>query len=309
MNHIGNIIKIFRNKSKMTRAKLASNICTEKYIYLIERGERVPSTEMIRMLSNKLGVDLFEFYKYRDCIDPIIVYETIKKFNIYRRLGNFTALKEVTNTSMYLTDFQKKPWICEIETNEIIYLIYEQHKYNDAIEEINKLIIAHDQEDYHDSCISNLFILLSNCYEMIGDLKNAKNVALTANELIHNKKIPNDHRVVINVNITLLKLDYFSGEYNGVINKGNKLIQHLSDTNNNERSFYAYFFMAFAYYKIGKYSDSIKWFKKGIYLLLVYHKPNELYYLMLQDLFLVLLDGGAINAELVREFKKMYKIK
>ena len=38
MSHIGIVIRTLREKQGLTRQDLAKNICTEKYVYLIEKG-------------------------------------------------------------------------------------------------------------------------------------------------------------------------------------------------------------------------------------------------------------------------------
>lgn len=80
MNHIGNVIKEYRSLIGMSRNDIAKNICTEKYVYLIEKGQRTPSADMTRLLGDNLGIDLFEYYQYLDCINPIEVREKNQPF-------------------------------------------------------------------------------------------------------------------------------------------------------------------------------------------------------------------------------------
>lgn len=48
MNYIGNVIKEFRDRKQISRKMLSENVCTEKYVYLIEKGER---THQLRWLA------------------------------------------------------------------------------------------------------------------------------------------------------------------------------------------------------------------------------------------------------------------
>ncbi len=50
----------------MSRKELAENICSEKYLYLIEKGDRTPSSEITRLLGDKVGVDIFKYYAVYD---------------------------------------------------------------------------------------------------------------------------------------------------------------------------------------------------------------------------------------------------
>ena len=81
MNHIGKVIKQFRDLRELSRAELAKGICSEKYVYLIEKGKRTPSTQIMRHFCNKLKTDLFLYYEYLDCKDPINTYFFICEFN------------------------------------------------------------------------------------------------------------------------------------------------------------------------------------------------------------------------------------
>ena len=63
---IGDIIKEQRTMNNMSRQTIAEGICSEKYIYLIERNERNPSAYILDQLSEKLGIDLFEYYQYQN---------------------------------------------------------------------------------------------------------------------------------------------------------------------------------------------------------------------------------------------------
>lgn len=66
MNYIGSIIRDSRNRLRMSRKELAENICSEKYLYLIEKGDRTPSSEITRLLGDKVGVDIFKYYAVYD---------------------------------------------------------------------------------------------------------------------------------------------------------------------------------------------------------------------------------------------------
>mgnify|MGYP003362746187 CR=1 FL=1 len=60
---IGEIISFYRNYQNLTQTELAQGICSQGNISLIEKGLRVPSIEMVTMISNKLGISLDVFEK------------------------------------------------------------------------------------------------------------------------------------------------------------------------------------------------------------------------------------------------------
>ncbi len=277
------------------------------FIY-IEKGEREPATEMTRKLGDKLGVDLFDFYPYLDCADPVSVRESIKKFVFYRSRGDFAALKEVTDQVIDLPDYKKRPWHCEIGINRFLYMAFIENKYHEVITEINRLINMVDVQLLNDDCILGLYIMLSSCYQITGDLPNAKCAVLKANEIILNNQNIRDKQNVISVKISLQSMFYLSGEYKKSIQVGNELLLYQQDVDSYERMNYTYFFLAFAYYKTEAYHKAIESFKKGMYHLLILHKPIDVELLSSYEVFSKMLNDGGINPYLVAEFKDKYKI-
>ena len=161
MNHIGNVIKEVRCNLGMSRSELSENICSEKYLYLIEKGERTPSTEIVRLFSAKLGANIFEYYKYLDCIDPVKVLEAIKKFNTYRRIADFESLKKLSDSMAVLPDFQKMHWKYEIEVNRLSYMVFVDQKCNEAITLIKELLSQIEPKYSEEEYTANLYLLLS----------------------------------------------------------------------------------------------------------------------------------------------------
>lgn len=309
MNHIGNIIRIYRDRLGMSRASLSENICSEKYVYLIEKGERTPSVEIARLFSDKLGVDLFGYYQYLDCTNPIEVREKIKSFNLYRRTSDYHALKKVTDTAVDLPDFHREPWAYEIEVNRFAYLIFIEKAYEEAIAGINAALQKLKPRYAKGIYVANLYMLLSMCYQLTGDSANARNVTLSANEIIRNKHSLKDYEeIIITVGVGTLAMHYMSGEFSEVIQKANELLRYKNEVNSFERIDYIYFYLAFAYYQSGSHEEAYTWFKKAIYSVMFLYDPVTVYYMAAQDLFDVLLRNARINPDLISEFKERYKI-
>lgn len=79
MNHIGNIIHEFRNSLHLTRQELSAEICSEKYLYMIEKGDRTPSTEVMRRLEDRMGVAILKYYEYPEYFSSRNVYTEEKR--------------------------------------------------------------------------------------------------------------------------------------------------------------------------------------------------------------------------------------
>ncbi len=305
MNHIGSIIKSYRTMRNMSRSKLAEHICSGKYIYLIEKGERTPSADMLRQLSSRLGVDLFDHFQYLDCMDPIAVRKLMKQVALCRRKGDFTTLEEA---AIHLPDFRSKPWAYEIEVNRIISMIFVQHRYQEAISELQAFLQRMDPQYRETVHMANMYVLFSTSYQNTGDLINAKKAVLSAKELVETKK-ENEKYVssVISVMISSMTLQYQSGEFEDCIADAHELLQYQKKFNSIERVFYAFFYQAFAYYQIGAHQEAIESFKKGIYYVLINDRPMDVYYLSAQDVFDALLNDNEMSPDIVREFKVKYQ--
>ncbi len=309
MNYIGNVIKEYRCMSGMSRRDLSENICSEKYVYLIEKGERTPSADLVRLFSDKLKVDLFDYYQYLDCINPIAVRDNLRIFNMYRRKGDFMSVKEVTDSAMNLPDFQCKPWLYEIEINRIAYMIWFQNRYKESINDLNALMKNIEPKYFMSAYAANIYILMSASYQLTNDLPNAKNAVLSAHEIICDKnKIEKYEQIIITVRITCMSMYYLSDEFHKVIHEGNDLLQYQYEINSYERIHYTYFYLAFAYYKIESYNEATEWFKKGIYSVMHGHKPMDVYYISTQDVFNVLMNNNRMSQNIINDFKEKYNL-
>lgn len=309
MSHIGNVIKVHRNKLGMSRKDLSDNICSQKYIYLIEKGERTPSVNMLTMISDRLGIDLFDYYQYLDCINPIKVYEVLKKFRICQRESDFDTLKNIVDEAKKLPDFYHKPWIYELEVNRLAYMVFKEEKYEEVINSINHILQKTDKKYLNNIYGSNLYSLLSTCYQIIGDLVNAEYAVLLAYDIVRNKyKIEKYSHYIVTVRLNLLTLYYLSGKLDKAIQEGNELVQYQNRINSYGRISITYSFLAFSYYKIGDYDDAFSYFEKALYLLLIKYKTTDAYYIVMQDVFNIMAKDDRINWETICKFKGKYDL-
>lgn len=309
MKGIGNIIKEYRRMLGVSRKALSENICSEKYIYLIEKGERTPSSDLTRLIGDRLGVDLFEYYEFLDCINPIEVNETIKCFNRFRRENDLISLKKITNYAMSLPDFYNKPRLYEIEINRIFYMALKEGRSSEAIRESCDLIKQIEPKYAKEVFVADLYALLSMCYQMDQDLDNARSAILSAYDIICNKqRITKYAQTVISIKINKITIHYLSGEYDATIEEALMLWQYQIDMSAYERFHHTFFYLAFAHYKKGMEEESISWFIKGISASLIRYKATDIYYLSQYDVFGLLIDDSRVPHELVSEFKKSYRI-
>lgn len=309
MNYIGNIIKKYRNIIEMSRKELAKNICSEKYVYLIERGNRTPSSQICKQFGDRMGVDLFKYYEYLSCKNPIAVEATITRFNKCRRENDMEALKKVTDEALTLPDFQKIPWAYEIENNRLSYMTFKERRCHEVIK-ATKNILKNLEEDYQeDITTARFYVILSTCYQMLMDIEQARKAVRSAEEIISSKQhILKYANTVVAVKINKLTLHYISNELDDVINEGHKLNQYQVETSSYELGHHGLFYLAYAYYQKGLEDVGIMWFQKALYATLIRYKATDVFYLSGYGIFKVLIDDDRVPRELVSQFKKKYNM-
>lgn len=107
MTHIGSIIQSWREERQFSRLHLSKDICTEKYLYMIEREMRTPSAEILDAFGIRLGVNLFDYFPYLDCDEPRKVLKHMNKINAYRWTTDFSLLQSTFEETKKIKDFQK----------------------------------------------------------------------------------------------------------------------------------------------------------------------------------------------------------
>ena len=105
--HFGYLLQELRTKYKMSREKLAQNICTPKQIYRIEKGVSEPSIYILHQLSIKFNLDLNEYYKMHFTSNTLVGLEGINSINSAIEQGDILLVKSMVNKYESLEDFKK----------------------------------------------------------------------------------------------------------------------------------------------------------------------------------------------------------
>lgn len=170
---IGEIIKERRIFKNMSRETLSEGICTEKYVYLIEKNERNPSAYILDCFSEKLGIDLFEYYQYLNFENKSLVVEYRKKFDRYIKLGDMEKLKEESLKASQLEDFKREPLSYDISIINFIHGALVEGKTSETIKALNE-IFENEELNIDRLTLINGYIVLSTCYQLEGQKEKAK---------------------------------------------------------------------------------------------------------------------------------------
>lgn len=306
MAHIGMVIRNFREHLGLSRNELSQLVCSEKYLYLIEAGKRSPSSQLLYAFSDRLNEDLFIYYRYLDCKDPISVCQFINKFNLYRQKGDYNSLKEINSKARDLPDFKKNPWKYEILINDLSAHAFLENKYEDSITKLCEVLSDISVQHIENVAKARLYILLSTCYTILGDIESAHAATMKVAQLLPETNITYHDQTHIAAHINMLTSLYFIKNYTEVCSKGIHLIEYMSDCGFYDRLLFPYFFTAFSYYHISDFEQAFFYFKKGLYISLADFKPLDIFYISVQDMFFSMLKDSRANPDLVKDFLKEY---
>lgn len=300
------VIRNFRELLGLSRNELSHQICSEKYLYLIETGKRSPSSQLLYTFSDRLNEDLFLYYRYLDCKDPISVCRLINKFNFCRQKGDYILLKELNSKAKKTPDFKKNPWKYEIIVNDLSIKVFLENKYEESIREMCEILTDISVHHIENKSQIRLYILLSTCYAILGDIEKSEEATKNVAQLLPKNAIAYHDQTHIAAHINMMNSFYIAKNYEEVCRKGNYLIQYMNDCGFYDRLLYPFFFTAFSYYHISDYEQAFVFFKKGLYIALADFKPLDIYTISIQDMFFPMLKDKNLNSELVKDFFEVY---
>lgn len=305
---IGDIIEEQRILLNMTRKELSEGICTEKYIYLIEKNERNPSAYILNNLSERLGIDLFEYYQYLDYENKDLVLEYKEKFERYIQLGDMEKLKEEGLKAVELEDFKREPLSYDIDIIKILHKILVEGKTTEGIKELNG-ILEIKELNIDNVTLINAYVALSTCYQIEGQFNKAKEAVEVAYEMIKNKAEFSRYRtVIITVLISFISLLYNLKEYDELIKHSNDLLAFQEKYSEYNRIYYVDFYMAIAYYKTNKLSKSKEHFMRGLHSALLFKSKLDMKYIAEIKEFKDVANKLEINQYLLEQFYEVLEL-
>lgn len=307
LKHMGLLIMKLRIKEGMTRSALAEGICSEKFVYLIEKGERMPSAEVLKMFGNRLGANLWDYFEYMDCTEPFEVHRIIKNFTSCRNSNNFGKLKILTDEAAKLKDFRKKPYYYELNVNRIAVSLFYDHQPEEAEKKLTEILSQMEACYLNEEFTANMYIMLSTCLQIRGDITGAEEATLKAENIVERKmSLYNYYRITISVKLNKMTIDHLTGNWDNAVETGKWLLQYQNNANFYERTEYIYFYLAYSYYNKGEKTEAFACLEKCLYILLINYTPVSAYYITNYDMFENILDESGINPELIGKMKEKY---
>ncbi len=272
MAHIGDVIRYYRDQNGLSRKELITDLCSEKYLYLIEKGLRTPSSELVHLIGNRLGVPLFRYYDYLSYQDPVQVRKMMDRLSFFRRTSDFEGLKDQLDKAQAQPDFHKAPLTYELEANRLMYQMLAEGKVSETIEAIEAILprIAHKYR--HETFMAYFHLLLSVAYFQAGQVLDAHRVIDPALSIIENKeKIESYHHIIVLIRLHTMALQLEAQDYAQVLEAGQELERLMVRINRLERINFLYYYLALAYWHLGHKDLSVSWMEKCLHNILIQH--------------------------------------
>lgn len=106
MNSIGQIIRYYRKKAGMSQAELAENLCSREYLGLVERDSHSPSVEMVKLLSERLNVNLLAAYDKIKNFESVEMYSEMSELSKEIERRNVSRINEIIAEKSELPQWQ-----------------------------------------------------------------------------------------------------------------------------------------------------------------------------------------------------------
>lgn len=142
---LGKRLFFYRKKNKLTQEVLAKGICSTSYYSKIETGQITPSSEIINLLCQRLGMNNSEIYLDRDSLFHI--KEKFKAFSEHLRVKNRYEIKSHYQDIVGTFSENQNPSIMFIVILAHLRMSLLENDYNQAKEYYRRMIELIDYMD------------------------------------------------------------------------------------------------------------------------------------------------------------------
>ncbi len=144
--HIGEVIRSFRTDQGLTQSELADGICTKDCIYALEHNKAQPSFYILDKLSNRLNVNLFEYYRSISRYNSEDAYNRVLKIHNLINNNQYDDLQPLLEECKEYDDFNYG------EAYKVLMYGYaaieENAGNNEASNKICREIFTHENVEY-----------------------------------------------------------------------------------------------------------------------------------------------------------------
>lgn len=258
----------------MTRENLAKGICSSKYIYMLERGDRSPSVEMIAKIGEAMQEDLLRYIPYADCDDPVGVARIMEKINESNSHSDYLNLKALTQKAKTMEDFQRKPWSDELQYNEIFCEVYELPWSVAILEKVKEIILVNGgRVNMNDDSEGDLPNPLLKYYNLLAYYHFvAKDFDEAAWLIRHNysrykllRHLPQYRESFISIGLNHLRTLAHSKSFAVMIDEAEDMIAFMRQVKSFDRLHAIHYYLSQAFYHTGRTDEAIREYARFIH--------------------------------------------
>lgn len=293
----------------MTREQLSEGICTTKYLYLIEKGERTPSNAILLKLGERMNTSLFNYYGFLECDDPIEVKRIMDGFDFCRWHFDCEWLMKYQNIADTKPDFKRIPWKFEIDFNKSMLKLIVDGKPAETAIDILETISEMPSEYQYGVCHLRQLVLLSLCYLESGKKKSADFTIELVWAAIENKLdcLEFQQLCFASAHVYMI-IKIKTGDLTAAAVMAEVVLQQQKNKNCYDFYHFSLLLKGYTMIELGKSEEARESIRRGLLLLLVFDKSRDLAYLNHIGILKDILQSGLLDETLLEEIKKKYRM-
>lgn len=275
LTQIGKLFYFFRKQHKLSREQFCEHICSPKYIYLIEKGERTPSIQVLEALSFKHGIEFNDYLLFIDYGNPFLIKDTLDQMDNLMIKRNFSALRQITEAAQSTEEFSTPPFNHRIAFNFAWLLVNETKEYGKAIELLNEILNQLGSSTLNPTPDSypnfrpllRSHGLLAICTIQEGDLLSGlTQLQMVYNQLLSRRYLESLKSTFISVALNLCYALSLNKNFDQTKAISHDLIEFQKKINHLDRLHLSFSHLGHALYHLGHFDESKLWLQKSIQL-------------------------------------------
>ncbi|CAH2213404.1 helix-turn-helix domain-containing protein [Tepidibacter aestuarii] len=276
---IGQIIKELREKQNMTKTQLADGICSISYITRIEKGERCPTSVILRQITNKLGISPEHLFRAIESSTSLHVKELLDQIFLYIERHDFKNIYELIKSKkeeLHVTSIHDLQIIKGLEC--FSYSILNQN-YQWGINEVKnilKLTYANKSTptdmEFALMSMHGVLLLFSN------QKKEAYNYLISIKKYIHNINLLHTRFILPRFYVYLISASLDTCNLKDCFEYLDYAINYCKDYNTHYTLRELYFLKSELYYRLKKEKKFKLWYGKALRLHELIKRSDDEYF-------------------------------
>ncbi|MDH8679012.1 helix-turn-helix transcriptional regulator [Fusibacter bizertensis] len=272
MTGIGTLIKAIRVEKKLTVSEACESICSERFMYMIENNNRIPSAEIIKKLGERFELNIYDYLDLIGFKCPVNSKNLIDHSRNVKLTRNYRALENLTDQMEKLDDRFKEPLCYELVGNHVFLELFFKKKPQLAYKKIEESLLRivnvnidwivnnnHFVNDYYYMMFMNYMFIY---YRTTGHDQKARDILNYLWRVLHKSKHDKKFEMLyVSIVINYLYDHIFIYKSINHESELDSLLEFQMKTNQLNRVFFTYFLLSGHYYNENKIEKAKEYFK------------------------------------------------